>query len=53
MTLSPANQDFHPTDSRAMRVYAEAATHERVEQLISALENQSGVNARIAVGASE
>ena len=36
-----------------MRVYAEAATQERVEQLISALENQSGVNARIAVGASE
>ena len=24
MTLSPANQDFHPSDSRAMRVYAEA-----------------------------
>ena len=24
LTLSPANQDFHPTDSRAMRVYAEA-----------------------------
>ena len=24
ITLSPANQDFHPTDSRAMRVYAEA-----------------------------
>jgi len=24
VTLSPANQDFHPTDSRAMRVYAEA-----------------------------
>ena len=23
-TLSPANQDFHPCDSRAMRVYAEA-----------------------------
>ena len=23
MTVSPANQDFHPTDSRAMRVYAE------------------------------
>ena len=36
-----------------MRVYAEAATRERVEQLLSALENQSGVNARIAVGASE
>jgi predicted TIM-barrel fold metal-dependent hydrolase len=24
LTLSPANQDFHPTDSRAMRLYAEA-----------------------------
>ena len=24
VTLSPANQDFHPTDSRAMDVYAEA-----------------------------
>jgi predicted TIM-barrel fold metal-dependent hydrolase len=24
LTLSPANQDFHPTDTRAMRVYAEA-----------------------------
>jgi predicted TIM-barrel fold metal-dependent hydrolase len=24
MTISPANQDFHPTDSRAMRIYAEA-----------------------------
>lgn len=24
ITMSPANQDFHPTDSRAMRVYAEA-----------------------------
>ncbi|MGA2233590.1 MAG: amidohydrolase family protein [Tepidisphaeraceae bacterium] len=24
ITLSPANQDFHPTDSRAMRIYAEA-----------------------------
>jgi predicted TIM-barrel fold metal-dependent hydrolase len=24
VTVSPANQDFHPTDSRAMRVYAEA-----------------------------
>jgi predicted TIM-barrel fold metal-dependent hydrolase len=24
LTVSPANQDFHPTDSRAMRVYAEA-----------------------------
>jgi uncharacterized protein len=24
ITLSPANQDFHPTDSRAMRLYAEA-----------------------------
>jgi hypothetical protein len=24
VTLSPATQDFHPTDSRAMRVYAEA-----------------------------
>ena len=23
ITVSPANQDFHPTDSRAMRVYAE------------------------------
>jgi phosphomannomutase len=36
-----------------MRIYAEATTRERVEQLISALENQSGVNSRIAVGASE
>lgn len=24
ITMSPANQDFHPSDSRAMRVYAEA-----------------------------
>src|SRR2546430_4353735 len=24
ITLSPANQDFHPSDSRAMRVYEEA-----------------------------
>ncbi|MGD1278624.1 MAG: amidohydrolase family protein [Tepidisphaeraceae bacterium] len=24
VTLSPANQDFHPTDSRAMRLYEEA-----------------------------
>jgi hypothetical protein len=24
LTISPANQDFHPSDSRAMRVYAEA-----------------------------
>jgi uncharacterized protein len=24
VTLSPANQDFHPTDSRAMKLYAEA-----------------------------
>jgi predicted TIM-barrel fold metal-dependent hydrolase len=24
ITISPANQDFHPSDSRAMRVYAEA-----------------------------
>jgi predicted TIM-barrel fold metal-dependent hydrolase len=24
ITMSPANQDFHPTDSRAMKVYAEA-----------------------------
>ncbi len=36
-----------------MRVYAEATTHERVEELIAALENQSGVNRRVAVGASE
>ena len=36
-----------------MRVYAEATTRERVEQLITALENQSGVSERIAVGASE
>jgi phosphomannomutase len=36
-----------------MRIYAEATSRERVEQLIGALENQSGVNARIAVGASE
>jgi hypothetical protein len=31
ITLSPANQDFHPTDSRAMRVYEEA---ERLEMPI-------------------
>jgi alpha-D-glucose phosphate-specific phosphoglucomutase len=36
-----------------MRVYAEATTHQRVEELIAALENQSGVNGRVAVGASE
>ncbi|HEY8666997.1 MAG TPA: amidohydrolase family protein [Tepidisphaeraceae bacterium] len=24
VTISPSNQDFHPTDTRAMRVYAEA-----------------------------
>jgi alpha-D-glucose phosphate-specific phosphoglucomutase len=36
-----------------MRVYAEATTHERVEELIAALENQSGVNRRVAMGASE
>src|SRR5207253_9920611 len=24
ITFSPANQDFHPTDSRAMKIYAEA-----------------------------
>ncbi len=36
-----------------MRIYAEATTGERVEQLIAALENQSGVGARVAVGASE
>lgn len=24
ITMSPANQDFHPTDTRAMKVYAEA-----------------------------
>ncbi len=24
ITISPANQDFHPTDTRAMRLYAEA-----------------------------
>jgi alpha-D-glucose phosphate-specific phosphoglucomutase len=36
-----------------MRVYAEATTHERVEELIVALENQSGANTRVAVGASE
>ncbi len=36
-----------------MRVYAEATTHQRVEELITALENQSGVNTRVAVGASE
>lgn len=27
VTLSPANQDFHPGDTRAMDVYAEAARH--------------------------
>ncbi len=31
ITISPANQDFHPTDSRAMRVYEEA---ERLEMPI-------------------
>jgi alpha-D-glucose phosphate-specific phosphoglucomutase len=36
-----------------MRIYAEATTGERVEQLIAALENQTGVNSRVAVGASE
>ncbi|MGA7987355.1 MAG: phosphoglucomutase/phosphomannomutase family protein [Candidatus Dormiibacterota bacterium] len=36
-----------------MRVYAEATTHERVEELITALEHQSGVSGRVAVGASE
>jgi phosphomannomutase len=36
-----------------MRVYAEATTLERVEQLITALENHSGISERIAVGASE
>jgi phosphomannomutase len=36
-----------------MRVYAEATTRERVEELITALEHQSGVSGRVAVGASE
>jgi hypothetical protein len=36
-----------------MRVYAEATTRARVNDLIAALENQSGVSERIAVGASE
>jgi phosphomannomutase len=36
-----------------MRVYAEATTHERVEELITALEHQSGVSGRVAVGTSE
>jgi len=36
-----------------MRVYAEATTHERVEELITALEHHSGVSDRVAVGASE
>ncbi len=36
-----------------MRVYAEATTRARVEDLIAALENQSGVSERVAVGASE
>jgi phosphomannomutase len=36
-----------------MRVYAEATTHERVEELITALEHHSGVSGRVAVGASE
>jgi phosphomannomutase len=36
-----------------MRIYAEATTGERVEQLIAALENQTGVNSRVVVGASE
>src|SRR6187549_3481176 len=31
ITVSPANQDFHPTDTRAMRVYEEA---ERLEMPI-------------------
>jgi alpha-D-glucose phosphate-specific phosphoglucomutase len=36
-----------------MRIYAEATTHERVEELITALEHQSGVSGRVAAGASE
>jgi phosphomannomutase len=36
-----------------MRVYAEATTHDRVEELITALEHHSGVSGRVAVGASE
>jgi alpha-D-glucose phosphate-specific phosphoglucomutase len=36
-----------------MRIYAEATTHERVEELITALEHHSGVSGRVAVGASE
>ena len=33
-----------------MRVYAEAATQARVEELISALEQQTGVEVPVAVG---
>jgi phosphomannomutase len=36
-----------------MRIYAEASTHARVEELITALEHHSGVSSRVAVGASE
>jgi phosphomannomutase len=36
-----------------MRIYAEASTHDRVEELITALEHHSGVSSRVAVGASE
>jgi alpha-D-glucose phosphate-specific phosphoglucomutase len=36
-----------------MRVYAEATTHERVEELITALEHHSGVSGRVAAGTSE
>jgi alpha-D-glucose phosphate-specific phosphoglucomutase len=36
-----------------MRIYAEATTHERVEELITALEHHSGASSRVATGASE
>jgi phosphomannomutase len=36
-----------------MRVYAEATTRARVDELIAGLENQSGVSERVAAGASE
>jgi phosphomannomutase len=36
-----------------MRIYAEATTRERVEELITALEHQSGATNRVAEGASE
>ena len=32
VTVSPANQDFHPSDSRAMRVYADTLRNERQQR---------------------